>query len=126
MLAINSTSATTKYNVFNFVAKPNGKTDSSTKAFLMAWEATCSSADSTMISIPKGRYLLGSMAFQGANGVSILVVPLMPKDHLYGLAKLPTATVLRSHDVQGVRIIAAGNSPNTDDCISIGPSTKNL
>ncbi|PPD74234.1 hypothetical protein GOBAR_DD28851 [Gossypium barbadense] len=65
MLAINSTSATTKYNVFNFGAKSNGKTDSSTKAFLMAWEATCSSADSTMISIPKGRYLLGSMAFQG-------------------------------------------------------------
>ncbi|KAK8258691.1 hypothetical protein V6Z11_D13G003700 [Gossypium hirsutum] len=66
MLAINSTSATTKYNVLSFGAKPNGKTDS-TKAFLMAWEAACSSADSTMIYVPKGRYLLGSMAFKGGS-----------------------------------------------------------
>ncbi|KAK8315900.1 hypothetical protein V6Z12_A13G004700 [Gossypium hirsutum] len=64
MLAINSTSALTKYNVLNFGAKPNGKTDS-TKAFLMAWKAACASADSTIIYVPKGRYLLGSMAFQG-------------------------------------------------------------
>ncbi|KAG8471388.1 hypothetical protein CXB51_036910 [Gossypium anomalum] len=161
MLAINATSATTKYNVFNFGAKPNGKTDSSTKAFLMAWEATCSSADSTMISIPKGRYLLGSMAFQGVNGVSILGgapdakgppfwackashsnCPPEPRNYYISLLIFHLSSY-----VQGVRIIAAGHSRNTDgihvqlsknvniakcsikigdDCISIGPGTKNL
>ncbi|MBA0667037.1 hypothetical protein Goklo_000162, partial [Gossypium klotzschianum] len=142
MLAINSTSATTKYNVFNFGAKPNGKTDSSTKAFLMAWEATCSSVDSTMISIPKGRYLLGSMAFQGVNGVSILGGALDAKG-----PPLWACKVSHCNCPPEPRIIAAGNSPNTDgihvqlsknvnitkcsiktgdDCISIDPGTKNL
>ncbi|TYH89753.1 hypothetical protein ES332_A13G004400v1 [Gossypium tomentosum] len=172
MLAINSTSATTKYNVLSFGAKPNGKTDS-TKAFLMAWEAACSSADSTMIYVPKGRYLLGSMAFkggckspqitfridgtlvapqdyrllgkstdwlsfEGVNGVSILGGALDAKGPSLWACKA-------SHS--NFRIIAAGDSPNTDgihvqlsknvniikcsiktgdDCISIGPGTKNL
>ncbi|KAK8629300.1 hypothetical protein V6N13_078145 [Hibiscus sabdariffa] len=61
---INSTSATTKYNVLSFGAKPNGRTDC-TKAFLMAWGAACASADSTIIYVPKGRYLVGSMVFRG-------------------------------------------------------------
>ncbi|KAE8715033.1 Polygalacturonase [Hibiscus syriacus] len=64
MLGINSTSATQNYNVLNFGAKPNGKTDS-TKAFLMARQAACGSADSTLIYVPKGRYLLDSMTFRG-------------------------------------------------------------
>ncbi|XP_017618939.1 polygalacturonase-like [Gossypium arboreum] len=215
MLAINSTSATTKYNVLSFGAKPNGKTDS-TKAFLMAWEAACSSADSTMIYVPKGRYLLGSMAFkggckspqitfridgtlvapqdyrllgkstdwlsfEGVNGVSILGGALDAKgpslwackaSHSNCPSGATTLSFTNSKNirirrllslnsqmfhivingcenvhVQGVRIIAAGDSPNTDgihvqlsknvniikcsiktgdDCISIGPGTKNL
>ncbi|XVF82491.1 hypothetical protein PTKIN_Ptkin16aG0053100 [Pterospermum kingtungense] len=64
IIGINLTSATTQYNVLNFGAKPNGRTDS-TKAFLNAWNAACGSADSTLIYVPKGRYLLGSMAFKG-------------------------------------------------------------
>lgn len=53
------------YNVLNFGAKRNGLTDS-TQAFLDAWFAACgSSADSSEINVPKGRYLLGSMAFKG-------------------------------------------------------------
>nr|KJB78533.1 hypothetical protein B456_013G004000 [Gossypium raimondii] len=215
MLAINSTSALTKYNVLNFGAKPNGKTDS-TKAFLMAWKAACASADSTIIYVPKGRYLLGSMAFQGGckspqiifridgtlvapqdyrvlgksadwlsfegvNGVSILGGALDAKGPSLWACKAshsncPSGATTLSFtnsknirirsllslnsqmfhivingcenvNVQGVRIIAAGNSPNTDgihvqssknvniikcsiktgdDCISIGPGTKNL
>ncbi|KAA3454173.1 polygalacturonase-like [Gossypium australe] len=215
MLAINSTSATTKYNVLSFGAKPNGKTDS-TKAFLMAWEAACSSADSTMIYVPKGRYLLGSMAFkggckspqitiridgtlvapqdyrvlgkstdwlsfEGVNGISILGGALDAKgpslwackaSHSNCPSGATTLSFTNSKNirirrllslnsqmfhivingcenvhVQGVRIIAAGDSPNTDgihvqlsknvniikcsiktgdDCISIGPGTKNL
>ncbi|TYH32646.1 hypothetical protein ES332_D13G004400v1 [Gossypium tomentosum] len=215
MLAINSTSALTKYNVLNFGAKPNGKTDS-TKAFLMAWKAACASADSTIIYVPKGRYLLGSMAFQGGckspqiifridgtlvapqdyrvlgkstdwlsfegvNGVSILGGALDAKGPSLWACKAshsncPSGATTLSFtnsknirirsllslnsqmfhivingcenvNVQGVRIIAAGNSPNTDgihvqlsknvniikcsiktgdDCISVGPGTKNL
>ncbi|KAK6233643.1 hypothetical protein QUC31_006049, partial [Theobroma cacao] len=128
MLGINSASAATKFNVLAFGAKPNGETDS-TKAFLKAWNAACGLADSTMMYVPKGRYLLGSMAFKGdckspqitiridgtlvapgdyrvlgksANwlgfeGAAVflsLVVHLMPKDLLSGLAKLPTPIVL--------------------------------
>ncbi|KAG4109723.1 hypothetical protein ERO13_D13G003850v2 [Gossypium hirsutum] len=195
MLAINSTSALTKYNVLNFGAKPNGKTDS-TKAFLMAWKAACASADSTIIYVPKGRYLLGSMAFQdyrvlgkstdwlsfeGVNGVSILGGALDAKGPSLWACKAshsncPSGATTLSFtnsknirirsllslnsqmfhivingcenvNVQGVRIIAAANSPNTDgihvqlsknvniikcsiktgdDCISVGPGTKNL
>lgn len=65
MLVINLASGTTKYNVLNFgAAKPNGRTDS-TKAFLNAWNAACGSPDSTLIYVPKVRYLLRSMEFKG-------------------------------------------------------------
>ncbi|PPS02436.1 hypothetical protein GOBAR_AA18235 [Gossypium barbadense] len=182
----------------------------------MAWKAACTSADSTIIYVPKGRYLLGSMAFQGGckspqiifridgtlvapqdyrvlgkstdwlsfegvNGVSILGGALDAKGPSLWACKAshsncPSGATTLSFtnsknirirsllslnsqmfhivingcenvNVQGVRIIAAGNSPNTDgihvqlsknvniikcsiktgdDCISIGPGTKNL
>jgi polygalacturonase len=58
-------STTISYNVLNFGAKRNGVMDS-TQAFLDAWSAAYgSSADSSEINVPKGRYLLGSMAFKG-------------------------------------------------------------
>ncbi|XVE52344.1 hypothetical protein DITRI_Ditri02bG0115400 [Diplodiscus trichospermus] len=215
MLGINSASATTVYNVLNFGAKPNGKTDS-TNAFLEAWNAACGSADLTMIYVPKGRYLLGSMAFkgdckspqiivridgtlvapvdyrvlgkstnwlsfEGVDGVSIIGGALDAKGpslwackasntncpsgvttlsftnsnniKIHGLRSLNSQMFhivingCENVHVQGVKIIAAGNSPNTDgihvqlsknveiikcsiktgdDCISIGPGTNNL
>ncbi|KAE8669782.1 Polygalacturonase [Hibiscus syriacus] len=204
MLGIDSTSATKIYNVLNFGAKPNGETDS-TKAFLLAWQAACGSSECTMIYVPKGRYLIGSVAFRGlcksphitfridgtlvapldyrvlgkntnwisfggVNGVSIVGGALDAKGSFLWACNIPTLTVLlepRIHrlkslnsqmfhivingcekvHVQGVKIRAAGNSPNTDgihvqssknvniikcsiktgdDCISIGPGTKDL
>jgi polygalacturonase len=56
--------ATIVYNVINFGAKPDGIKDS-TPAFLNAWSAACASSDSSTINVPKGRYLLGSLAFKG-------------------------------------------------------------
>ncbi|KAK8999081.1 hypothetical protein V6N11_070259 [Hibiscus sabdariffa] len=64
ILGINSTSAMTKFNVLNFGANPNGRTDS-TDGFLKAWNAACGSADSSFIYVPKGRYLVGSLEFKG-------------------------------------------------------------
>lgn len=56
--------ATTNYNVITFGAKPNGVADS-TKAFLNAWSAACASLTATVIQVPKGRYLLHPLTFQG-------------------------------------------------------------
>ncbi|KAI5670084.1 hypothetical protein M9H77_10448 [Catharanthus roseus] len=52
------------YNVQNFGAKPDGKTDS-TEAFLGAWAAACASTKSAMINVPVGRYLVGGASFWG-------------------------------------------------------------
>ncbi|KAA3481437.1 polygalacturonase-like isoform X1 [Gossypium australe] len=217
MLSISSTSAMTKFNVLNFGANPIGRTDS-TDGFLKAWNAACSTADSTFIYVPKGRYLVGSLAFKGqckspqiiiridgtivapsdygvlgkweswvsferVNGVSIIgqgafdakgpflwackasrsnSCPLgtttlrFTKSNnitINGLTSLNSQMFhiaingCQNVQIQGVKIIAAGDSPNTDgihvqlstnveifnssiktgdDCISIGPGTKNL
>eukprot|EP00258_Populus_trichocarpa_P050458 XP_024466477.1 polygalacturonase [Populus trichocarpa] len=223
---INISSAETIYNVQTYGAKPNGKTDS-TQAFLDAWAAACGSTDPTIIYIPEGRYLLGSVAFTGGNCKSpdiivridgTLIAPEdyrilgLARDHPCGIANpkeaiallelryyiaqilkefnvalldvlrlvflsffvawMQTLSFVNSNNikingllslnsqmfhivingcqnvqVQGVRVIAAGDSPNTDgihvqlstdvvimnssiktgdDCISIGPGTKNL
>ncbi|XVF24536.1 hypothetical protein REPUB_Repub13aG0136600 [Reevesia pubescens] len=216
ILGIKSTFAATNYNVLNFGAKPNAKTDS-TEAFLKAWNAACGSADSTFIYVPKGRYLVGSMefkgdckspqiiiridgtlvaptdyqvlgksanwlSFEGVSGVSIIGNGALDAEgtslwackashnncpsgattlsftnsnniRIKGLMSLNSQMFhivingCQNVHVQGVKIIAAGNSPNTDgihvqlstnveimncsiktgdDCISIGPGTKNL
>lgn len=59
-----SYTATRTYNVLSFGAKPNGVTDS-TQAFLNAWFAACNSTDAAIINVPKGRYLLCSLIFNG-------------------------------------------------------------
>ncbi|TYI62173.1 hypothetical protein E1A91_D10G227400v1 [Gossypium mustelinum] len=217
MLSISSTSAMTNFNVLNFGANPIGRTDS-TDSFLKAWNAACSTADSTFIYVPKGRYLVGSLAFKGQCKSPQIIIRIdgtivAPSD--YGVlrkwenwvsfervsgvsiigqgafdAKGPSlwackasssnscplgTTTLRftnsnnitingltslnsqmfhiaingcqNVQIQGVKIIAASDSPNTDgihvqlstnveifnssiktgdDCISIGPGTKNL
>ncbi|XP_010672497.2 polygalacturonase [Beta vulgaris subsp. vulgaris] len=45
------------YNVANFGAKADGKTDSS-QAFLNAWDAACGSTGRTTIHVPSGRFLI--------------------------------------------------------------------
>ncbi|KAF3449627.1 hypothetical protein FNV43_RR10358 [Rhamnella rubrinervis] len=203
------------YNVVSFGANPNGVIDS-TQAFVRAWSAACASTTETVIQVPRGRYLLGSIAFkgdckspritykiagtlvapadyrilgqfenwlsfEGVSGVSIIGGALDAKGpalwackaagkdcpngatalsftdssniRIEGLISLNSQmfhiVINRCQDVhiQGVKIIADGNSPNTDgihvqlsrnvaiintsirtgdDCISIGPGAKNL
>ncbi|XP_021674959.2 polygalacturonase-like isoform X2 [Hevea brasiliensis] len=214
-LHINSSFATTNFNVLSYGAKPNGATYS-TKAFLDAWAAACGSTGSTMIYVPKGRYLLGSMVFKGAckspditiridgtlvapgdyhilgqaanwlsfegvvgisivggaldakgsplwackakgsncpNGATTLSFTNSNNIKINGLLSLNSQMFhivingCQNVNVEGIKVIAAGDSPNTDgihvqlstnvvimnssiktgdDCISIGPGTKNL
>ncbi|KAH0889969.1 hypothetical protein HID58_052398, partial [Brassica napus] len=55
---------TTFINVLTYGAKPDGSTDS-TKAFLAAWQVACASVNPTTIIVPKGRFLVGNLVFQG-------------------------------------------------------------
>lgn len=64
IILITPSSAKTNYNVLNFGAKGNGVTDS-TQAFTKAWTAACETSGPTIIYVPKGRYLIGSVAFEG-------------------------------------------------------------
>ncbi|KAI3930417.1 hypothetical protein MKW92_014125 [Papaver armeniacum] len=52
------------YNVLNFGAKPNNGTDS-TKPFLQAWSLACRSVAPATMWIPRGTYLVNTIAFSG-------------------------------------------------------------
>ncbi|EEF33281.1 Polygalacturonase precursor, putative [Ricinus communis] len=52
------------YNVLNFGAKPDGKTDS-TQPFLKTWAAACNSPTASTVYVPKGRYLIKAIEFRG-------------------------------------------------------------
>ncbi|KAK4349343.1 hypothetical protein RND71_032098 [Anisodus tanguticus] len=52
------------YDVQNYGAKSNGKTDSS-NAFLSAWAAACGSTSPATIYVPPGKYLVRSAYFYG-------------------------------------------------------------
>ncbi|KAH6770440.1 hypothetical protein C2S52_015243 [Perilla frutescens var. hirtella] len=54
----------TSYNVVDFGAIPDGKTDS-TSAFLKAWTAACNSDDEPTMLIPSGTFLVNSISFNG-------------------------------------------------------------
>ncbi|KAH9765409.1 Pectin lyase-like superfamily protein [Citrus sinensis] len=189
-----SYATTTSYNVLRFGAKGNGVADS-TQAFAKAWAAACASTESATINVPKGRYLLGYVAFngdckssditfridgtlvapadycvlgqadnwlsfEGVSGVSIIGGALDAKGSSLWACKAsgtncPDGATMfhivingcKDVHIEGVTVIAPGNSPNTDgihvqlstnakimnctiktgdDCIPIGPGTKNL
>lgn len=71
-----SIAADSMYNVLNYGAKSDGKSDSS-KAFLSAWTAACSSTSPATIFVPKGSYLLGNAYFYGqtckSNAITIRI-----------------------------------------------------
>ncbi|XP_016504883.1 polygalacturonase-like [Nicotiana tabacum] len=71
-----SIAADSMYNVLNYGAKSDGKSDSS-KAFLSAWTAACTSTSPATIFVPKGSYLLGNAYFYGqtckSNAITIRI-----------------------------------------------------
>ncbi|KAJ6991614.1 hypothetical protein NC653_019705 [Populus alba x Populus x berolinensis] len=204
-----------QYNVLNYGAKPDGRTDS-TKAFLAAWTQACGSSSRSTLYVPPGRYFLLNVQFNGPCKNNAIVVRidgslLAPTDyrvignaaswisfknvdgvtvsggildgHGSGLwdckqsgnncpSGATTLSVSNSQNIvisglhslnsqmfhivvngchnvriQGVKITASGNSPNTDgihvqlssgvtilnskigtgdDCVSVGAGTTNL
>ncbi|CAN1288946.1 unnamed protein product [Linum perenne] len=53
-----------QFNVMQFGAKPDGKTDS-TKAFVAAWKQACGSTKPVTLYVPKGRFLTRSIELKG-------------------------------------------------------------
>lgn len=74
------------YNVVDFGAKPDGKTDS-TKAFLLAWNKACGSPKPSSIYVPQGKFLVGTATFSGqcANkAISITIDGTLVAPSYYG------------------------------------------
>ncbi|KAK6912601.1 Glycoside hydrolase, family 28, partial [Dillenia turbinata] len=63
------------YNVKNYGAVGDGKTDDSA-AFLKAWEAACGANGGVQIVIPSGTFLLQSLSFQGPCKASSLEIQI--------------------------------------------------
>ncbi|XP_072959583.1 polygalacturonase-like [Typha angustifolia] len=52
------------YNVVDFGAKPDGRTDAA-KAFLSAWAAACGATKPAMVHVPAGRFFVSQARFAG-------------------------------------------------------------
>lgn len=52
------------YDVVDFGAKADGRTDSS-NAFLRAWAATCSAGGDATMTVPSGRFFVSKVTFEG-------------------------------------------------------------
>ncbi|PIN25963.1 Polygalacturonase [Handroanthus impetiginosus] len=55
---------TTTYNVLNFGAKSDAKTDSAA-AFFTAWSEACASTRPSLVYVPQGKFLLNNLQFKG-------------------------------------------------------------
>ncbi|XP_071720542.1 polygalacturonase-like, partial [Rutidosis leptorrhynchoides] len=63
LLAINTVNAVS-YNVVTFGAKADGRSDS-TRAFMTAWTYACGSVKPVTLYVPKGKYMVGALQFNG-------------------------------------------------------------
>lgn len=65
LIATLQTCIATSYNVVDFGAKADGKTDSSS-AFVKAWIAACNSSKQVTVFVPRGTFLVNSISFNGS------------------------------------------------------------
>ncbi|XP_065864312.1 polygalacturonase-like [Euphorbia lathyris] len=80
-----SLASSLEYNVLNYGANADGKTDS-TKAFIAAWTQACASNISAAIKVPSGRFLVSKIEFKGpcnntAISVSVEGTLVAPSDY---------------------------------------------
>lgn len=74
LLISSSTLALAAYNVVDFGAKPDGRTDSA-KAFLAAWAKACAARIPVSMTVPQGRFMVSHALFQGpCNNAAIRVI----------------------------------------------------
>lgn len=127
-ILISSTAKASTYNVIQFGAKPNGKTDS-TKAFLNAWTKACASPNPVSIYVPQGKFLLGAATFNGKctnKAISIIIdgTLVAPSDYrLTGNA----GYWLKFQHVDGVSIrggVLDGQGTSLWDCKNSGKSSN--
>lgn len=81
-----ASAAMAAYNIENFGAKPDGRTDSA-KPFLNAWAAACGSNNPATIIVPTGRFLLSQAIFQGPcknNNIRIFISGTIVAPSSYG------------------------------------------
>ncbi|KAL6275073.1 hypothetical protein ACE6H2_025765 [Prunus campanulata] len=139
-------SATAAYNVVSFGARGDGKTDS-TKAFLRAWSAACSTSlrGEATVYVPRGSFLIKPVVFSGPCRSSRVTFQM--DDTGTSLTMHMAIDNCKNVVVKNVKITAPSSSPNTDgihieastgvtisgstimtgdDCISIGSGSKNL
>ncbi|XP_020584558.1 polygalacturonase-like [Phalaenopsis equestris] len=84
-----TTIAYSAYNVLDFGAKADGRTDS-TRAFLDAWAKACADQKPASMVVPRGPYLVGRALFQGPCRNSKLM--LFIKGTLMGYTSYSTAS----------------------------------
>ncbi|KAH9782615.1 Pectin lyase-like superfamily protein [Citrus sinensis] len=103
------------YNVISLGAKSDGQTDS-TKAFLAAWAKACGSTAASTIYVPPGRYLLHNVVFQGQCRNNDITIRFDGTLGSIRLSQMFHVVINGCHNVkvQGMRVSASGNSPNTD------------
>ncbi|KAF9681225.1 hypothetical protein SADUNF_Sadunf06G0203300 [Salix dunnii] len=135
------------FNVLNFGAVGDGKTDDS-PAFAKAWGSLCGASGGTLaLAVPAGHtFLLKPVKFEGpckSTGIHIqgqqCMIPekalLFKNSNNLKLSGLSVVNSPRSHvylrdckgvSVSGLTITAPGNSPNTDGIDASGSSQVNI
>ncbi|KAJ0958012.1 putative polygalacturonase [Helianthus annuus] len=94
------------YNVKNLGAKPNGRTDA-TKAFMAAWSSACGSTKAATMYVPKGRYMVGGLKFNGpcrSGAITVRIDGTLVAPSNYFVLGNATYWLL-FHGVQGVTIV---------------------
>ncbi|XP_010451678.1 PREDICTED: polygalacturonase-like [Camelina sativa] len=119
--------ATKQFNVLSFGAKPNGIVDSA-PAFVKAWDAACGSTDAAVIYVPKGRYLVSPVRFNGVGCKSLNIVfridgTLVGSEDYMFLGK--EANWLSFERVSGVSVIGGSLDPKGPSLWSCKASSSN-
>ncbi|KAF5750993.1 hypothetical protein HS088_TW02G00003 [Tripterygium wilfordii] len=123
------------FNVNNFGAQSNGRTDNS-KAFIAAWKEACKATGKVYLVIPKGTYLIGPVRFAGpCRNVSSLTIRLKATANLssyefnagwveFAWLEGLTLTGGGTFDGQGSKAWPHNNCPTNSNCKLLPTNVK--